>query len=413
VTDWSQLIGAYGAVENMAELLQGVANGDSKSLGSIMGHIEHQGTLYPLTTAVVPELIKILGGENRADKAEILDDLYRLTKKMDESVTFSWRSLRGLYAQNMMRLQFILAEGGEVYTSLLSHPETKVRRYAGVLVSMFCSPLQASAAIQQQYEIEENIITKASLLWFWAKVSADEEVHYGPKRQKLTEAKMSMLLNIVRTEAAPQIRLAAALGWVHQQRGVIFSRGEPWQPEVEEVLFSIILDYYNGGLKPGQNSFFSGESTPSTLIDEDIEEEFSPRSVRDYALSFDLKVAEKLLSSPRLTPLLAHHICRELLDKRFDRVSVSPSSSHIKVGTSGELEYSRWGRYTDLFISSTPDEIQYKVDITPPTPYAYSILEKIIENDTFWELPTNLFSFFYNLPDDREELGALVSASKS
>jgi len=35
-------------------------------------------------------------------------------------------------------------------------------------------------------------------------------------------------------------------------------------------------------------------------------------------------------------------------------------------------------------------------------------LEAIVDCEPFWEIPTNLFSFFYGLPDEREALRKLL-----
>ncbi len=35
-------------------------------------------------------------------------------------------------------------------------------------------------------------------------------------------------------------------------------------------------------------------------------------------------------------------------------------------------------------------------------------LRAIVDQDKVWEIPTNLFSFFYGLPDSREALRALI-----
>src|SRR5262249_24442619 len=42
------------------------------------------------------------------------------------------------------------------------------------------------------------------------------------------------------------------------------------------------------------------------------------------------------------------------------------------------------------------------------TPQRKNIIQAIIDTDVFWELPTNIFSFFFGLPDSREALQALL-----
>lgn len=40
------------------------------------------------------------------------------------------------------------------------------------------------------------------------------------------------------------------------------------------------------------------------------------------------------------------------------------------------------------------------------------ILQAIVDCDPFWEISTNLFSFYYGLPDEREALRELVQQSQ-
>ena len=42
-------------------------------------------------------------------------------------------------------------------------------------------------------------------------------------------------------------------------------------------------------------------------------------------------------------------------------------------------------------------------------PNQKQILKAILNCELFWELPTNLLSFFYGLPDDRQKLRKLIS----
>ncbi len=40
------------------------------------------------------------------------------------------------------------------------------------------------------------------------------------------------------------------------------------------------------------------------------------------------------------------------------------------------------------------------------------VLQAIIDTETVWKIPTNLFSFFYGLPDSPKELRALLEGAQ-
>jgi hypothetical protein len=49
----------------------------------------------------------------------------------------------------------------------------------------------------------------------------------------------------------------------------------------------------------------------------------------------------------------------------------------------------------------------------PRVPKVKEALQALVENNKVWEVPTNMFSFFFGLPDSREELRALLDSGYS
>ncbi|MEQ1565302.1 MAG: hypothetical protein ABMA64_06665 [Myxococcota bacterium] len=67
--DWSQVEGAYSQqVKHFPTLLQAmtspIAAVRRSALGTILGEIEHQGSIYPATGAVMPFLLRLLAHPN-------------------------------------------------------------------------------------------------------------------------------------------------------------------------------------------------------------------------------------------------------------------------------------------------------------------------------------------------------------
>jgi hypothetical protein len=108
----------------------------------------------------------------------------------------------------------------------------------------------------------------------------------------------------------------------------------------------------------------------------------------------------RLLQDKRLTAHSAHHVVKYILESEFATETLS--SEDYPYITSDSYE--------------APAEIQYlKVFHSLGGPVnnlegeRLKILQIIIDCDPFWQIPTNLFSFFYGLPDNRDELRKLVT----
>lgn len=152
-----------------------------------------------------------------------------------------------------------------------------------------------------------------------------------------------------------------------------------------------------------------------------VREDFQ-RSVR-WALPFGARVFDllrrvahiqsepsiwfELLKRIDLTPIAAHRHCRELLRSAFlplyrARSNLFWGNKHywIKVKAGEPITYHRYRSETD------PDWRQrFGIGLNQSQKV---VLEFIVNCDPFWEHPTNLFSHYYGLPDERDALRALL-----
>jgi len=117
------------------------------------------------------------------------------------------------------------------------------------------------------------------------------------------------------------------------------------------------------------------------------------RIVRDLA-RLKLEPLLNLLKHPDLSAEDAHLIARGLLAQAF---------------LSGGSE-SHW-RHFPSYDRQAEGAICIQHFVVRPTLHhaTKAIVQAIVDSDKVWERPTNLFSFFYGLPDSREALRALLS----
>jgi hypothetical protein len=108
------------------------------------------------------------------------------------------------------------------------------------------------------------------------------------------------------------------------------------------------------------------------------------------------------LSAENMTSEAAHLIIREMLERVFARtggaggwydyaVDLDNSTAHI-------YTLNEYRSHRSLYHPGKPLNRPQK-----------ATLETIVNCDVFWRIPTNLFSFFYGLPDSRDKLRALLT----
>ncbi|MHB8630148.1 MAG: hypothetical protein ACYDBJ_28330 [Aggregatilineales bacterium] len=122
------------------------------------------------------------------------------------------------------------------------------------------------------------------------------------------------------------------------------------------------------------------------------------------------------LQTDNMTAVTAHHIIREMLEMTFTRIG--PNYRHSQRYSKFEwATYEPTGQTKDregyLYIYALSDlhliRHLYRAG-QPLNQHQRLVIEVIVNCDQFWQLPTNLFSFFYGLPNSRGELQALIAS---
>lgn len=121
--------------------------------------------------------------------------------------------------------------------------------------------------------------------------------------------------------------------------------------------------------------------------------------------SRNISLILNILNRSNLKPLQAHEYYREVLNSVFERLTNDPHD-----------RYFWWDNHNHLKPVQQSDSIMYGRDYKrllyepdkPLIDIQRDVLQSIVDCDPFWEIPTNLFSYYYGLLDEREALRHLL-----
>ncbi len=238
------------------------------------------------------------------------------------------------------------------------------------------------------FETTNNMWVQALAIWYYAL--------FAKRDWKLTNSSVEQLYQWMLSEN-DLLRFTATLGRLHCH---------PIRSENRDAIPEIVLN------------------NMVDCLNSDVAEIFQLIATEEYrwlvrgALPFDVHVFDllrgvtynqaepffwfELIKRIDLTPIEAHRHCRELMRYAF-LPAYHPSSSLF------------WNTYHDAIKVKVGEPILYHHYQTDRNRQEIrrnqskrTVLAFIVNCDPFWEHPTNLFSHYYGLPDDRKALRALL-----
>jgi len=237
--------------------------------------------------------------------------------------------------------------------------------------------------------------------FFWRfDVSRDEEVQIallrgakallgsldGWKQREIKEEYAPILRDIVDQHPSQKVQLAAARASVET---IIPNRKD------ENILSEKVAELLS-------QEFIQQSLGPAVLehVHRDGQLDHSTSLVRDLAL-FGYEPLLEIFQNSGLDVIQTHLVVRGLLASILipheSRIYWRSNLGHTNEGIY-YLQTQRSGDYRVF----TRDDYNAK--------FFKRILRTIVERQDVWELPTNMFSFFFGLPDSREELTALLNS---
>lgn len=391
--NWAKHKGAYHLKEKLPVYIRDLASSDTerrnKAFRDIGEEINHQGSIYDATPYVVPFLIELLAIDAVQGKDRLLYQLWHVLECCNGSLGYS-SNIGDQGIQNCILTYNKIAAGFEVIASFLSHPSIDVRLPAMLMISdLRVYTPRARRLLRQLYCTEPNIELQAIVL---VRLGRLLKQGYTPALKTCRRKYWMWFEEIVTSASEPLLRLAAAVAWAI-----------PHHYERRTNVPHLIQDALLWGL-----TYTPSPSEVSWMIDL----HFNPDELLSSIMGLGYEQVTTMLKSPDLAPPQIHKLVRELLDLAFDRKTTRAQRWHESV-----ISW-KWWEFEQEHLDKSPKEMLYRNSegfrrFNPSQKLdkrQQEVIAAIVECDRFWELPTNLFSFFYDLPDSRDALRQLITS---
>jgi hypothetical protein len=377
--DWQSLgYHVYGRHEiipqEIRHLLSENAEVRQEAREFLLGGGQDIGDIYDTTPHIIPFLFEILDSPDGPDKDLLL---YHLSVVADHSLNPARASIHML--RLCLQTHDALKAGLGILIALLDDPTPEVRAAdAGLLecmtdeVESLIPELIRSVRKEGDEEIQIALLTSLKRL-----LHSLDWRHSG-----LREQYAPFFKELVETHPSRKVRVAAARASV-ELLGQFKGKQMYLSPEIPGLLTQEFLDVSArlDHRKLGTD-FFHAEQV-----------------ARDLARLANHEPLLTLMQIPTLSPEQAHIIARALMAAMF---------------LYGLMIESHWERFPNHDRRAEGLFYLQHLDATRSMrmPFMYKArrpyLQAILEAEKVWEIPTNLFSSFYGLPDSREGWQAMM-----
>jgi hypothetical protein len=342
------------------------------ALEFLLGQGPESGQAYPTAPPILRLLFGLLSDAAMPDKALLLEYMI-VSLEIAQGTPYSVANMRrrlaiyDLFTSQLPLLFELLYDADEavrlnVMDMLASFPE-EIEEVFPRLIECFQGATSEAICLRILQTLKE----------LWGRVGPVRH-HWKPGEELYAR----FLQDIITAHALPRVRVAAAR--------CITSQLRPYKlhgtPLLETVSAMLIKEFFE------QSVIFEFENH-GWLHSTHLVQEIAQLTNGDEVLG-------EILHHPALDPAAAHMVGRGLLVAA--RVNSVDASTHWKQHPhyhkrGEEVLYGVARRTTKIWNSG------WRATLTI-----------LLESDAFWAVPSNLLSFCYGLPDDREELRALLEA---
>jgi hypothetical protein len=389
--EWQQLGHFYGNARDVPLLFRNLVEADLENwdqcLYELVNTVAHQGDVISSTPAIMPYMVRYIDH----CPPEKLDQLLLTFIIMGENLE-SWirNGIRPHKAGEVVDTFRSIGNGYRTYLRLLKHDDPAIRYLTVRLCGLFVqhhhrTRNQLRHAFQMEtdpmvmWQLLMSMSNLISKLWFKGQLKI-ERVH-----RHLFETTVS-------EHADERVRLAAASAWLKLDR----SPGE----HAPDAVVRLIVKAVSGHIPLDWDYFYPPEYYEPLL-------DLRQLTVHELAAA---------LTMPEILPKTAHLIIREMLDKVLPRIRGNDPKFSSRFTTD------TWSIYRQN--TSSDHSLMYDIPtrnlmgnvqehLAKKNDTLIAVLQSIIDSDAFWQVPTNLLSFFYALPDNREELNDHIASIKT
>jgi hypothetical protein len=336
------------------------------------------GISYLNTTPyIVPFLIEILPHTNTHYRSKIMEIFAELIRN-PYYITIGYGYAFKLHAIRQNKVVWDSAnaiwDGYDTYKLMVSDKDSWVRVSAVGLLSLFthkASELFPFFLSSLEREPERNnqkwLIRDAARL---IGIAPYDRENVGNRTKYADD-----LLRVFVSHSDVSFRLEVALAYVELTR---LNMDE----SARFGIFMPVDDQITQALKQHVETLLQAEK-PSEL-------DF-PQAIQ-YLRMVSISLVAELLERENLSPIHAHMIVSALMNYDFERI---------------DRTMPPW-TYYHTYKKSNSSQIFYYRDRGVLLKNQIDALRLVVDCEPFWELPTNLLSFLFGLPDSRDELRALI-----
>lgn len=347
-----------------------------QALGFLLGHQQEISSIYDTTPYILPFVIEILKVQSVSGKADILKFLVHKSNLHVHTGGNGELSIHQRRTQ--IRTYDALQVGISDFLNLLRSDDTTVRKLAAKLLGAMSDDATVIALkLIEAFDNEADEVVKCSIVEAMGSLLSKTDIRQAELRSQYAD----WFRELVETYPIDNLRVAAA------RASIISARNSLWNdrlgsndisPQVGDIL---VKAYWS-------------------MTDDLYERQ------KIIQLLARLKSAEFLLTileDPKTTAEEAQVLALGLLWNIFK-------------GSSSDAFFWQWiaikiavgsGQLYRMYDVPKPDRDYEKSRWLKVTP----TLSRLVAVEKIWHLPTNLFSFFFGLPDSRDELRALIEKS--
>lgn len=399
--DWEALHHFHGPASDVPEIIRRLSDGDTGAIRDLFDDDFPPGYFIDnVTPYIIPFILEILRDGKESFRGALLGTLKRLVDAckfgLSQAAQDEWQVPRFEYAKRCIVTYEELSRGIPLYQHILTnHSEARAKYEAADLLSQFNengTKIADYFCDRSKNETDDTVI--ASLLYNLAKLVTTTVELSG---DSVSERKkyLTFLYELLEENRSDIVNVGAGLCAVQIGR--------------EEVHF------FNFVLSSVVIRVLENELLRMVSEREELRVFMVPVYSKEWIAShLAMASADKLADFLRrnensLDIVNVHLIIRELLDSRLRRLERKEAFFGYEPQ---DRNIAFWPPIEPLPIEYLYHQFDFRIIDRVSDSKQIEVLRFLAEYDKFWQLPTNLLSFFYDLPDDREELRKLISESK-
>lgn len=374
--DWKGLgYHTYSRNEEIPQAIRNLLSPDDAvredARGFLLGAQQDFGDIYDTTPRIIPFCLEVLAMDGAPGKAELMQHL------SGQGMYIADTGTRSVHMMDLcLQTYTALRAGLDLYLDLLARGDRDERLAACELLQyMTDDPERLIPALLERVHQEADEAVQVSLLYCLKQLLGSLEW----PRFTLKEQYAPDLRAIVEDHPSQTVRVAAARASVELVRQYRLLGDDLLSTQVAELLAREFL-------QPG----------PPMHWTEDYPSIYQERLVWDLSRLSDPEPLLRLLAEPGITAEQAHLLARGLLCQAL----LHPAQHRKHWQQMIRYEKRKEGDFYLCEYAIPPWKVK--------NDQVRSILLAIAAADRVWERPTNLFSYFYGLPDSRDALRTLV-----